>query len=146
MDEAIRGTDQITAGIGPATLEGLTAGVNAILEQARSNFYDSPAEWGINLMDIEAVWNIKKRKYERTGTLGASLQILSYDSNGKSHTIAFGSNLTYPFYQEYGYTSRGGRFIPGKFFLMRAVEMTRPRFNELMLSKIVTAIPWRVTT
>jgi len=110
----------------PVTMEGLVKGVNAIIDQAWKNFYATP----------------ESPRYFRTGKLGMSLKILNQQQTGSILLVEAGSDLEYAFYQEYGWTSRAGRSIPGKLFFTKAVEMQRPRFLELLSATIKATVPW----
>jgi len=110
----------------PVTMDGLVKGVNAVIEQARTNLYGHPPA----------------RRYRRTGRLGASLRILNQQQTGSIIVVEAGSDLEYGFYQEYGWTSRAGRQIPGKLFFTKAVETQRPRFLELLATTIKAGVPW----
>lgn len=130
IPETIRAVQQYSQQLRPVTMEGLVAGVNEVIKQARINLYAAPSREAATLMLLRG------QVYQRTGRLGNSLRILSQREEGSQIIVEAGSDLDYAFYQEYGWTSRAGNQIPGKLYFTRANELMRPRIAELLASTI----------
>jgi hypothetical protein len=78
----------------------------------------------------------------KTGALQASLDILSERITSNSIEIDAGSTISgYPFWQEYGWTSRSGKSIPGKYYFTQAVEMGRVLLPENVLIGVAMGLP-----
>jgi len=106
-------------------MTGLVEAVNAVIEQAKSNLYEYPPA----------------ARYKRTGRLGASLEILTQTQAGHLLVVEAGSLLEYAFYQEYGWTTRAGTSVPGKFYFTMAMEQKRYEFPDLLMAKVKAIVP-----
>jgi hypothetical protein len=117
MPEALRKLQGMRAKVLEVVLAGMRDGANEIVSLARTN----------------AMAVLKSR----TGTLINSLQMLDQSIEGNIVKVQVGSNvLGYPFFQEFGWTTRAGTSVPPKLFLTNAVETVRPKIPEYITARL----------
>lgn len=120
------------------TLEGLEQFVSdcgQVTPILRESIFEGLLEGGKEMVD-SAKSNIASALKFGTGALYNSMGIMGWSNTEASVDVTVGTNIPgYPYYQEFGYTSRGGRWIEGKMFLSYAVEEVAYRIPAIVEQK-----------
>jgi hypothetical protein len=94
--------------------------------------YDA-VEYGLTKTAADSVIAAKRRPRMpvRTGTLQSSIQMRKPRREGRRISVQWGSfDVRYALYQELGFRSRAGRFIPGRGFLRGAAAEEYPKLGD----------------
>ena len=94
---------------------------------------ESPKDTGQGLRDLK-VGKVKRRKGYKHVKVGLEYGNWTYGSTNENH----GARGIW--YQHWGYTTRGGRFIQGSFWMDDAFEKSRDKAAKTLISGINQAI------
>jgi hypothetical protein len=116
LDQALNQLMQLQGRVNDVVLAGMLDAANECVELAKANATSSMRM--------------------RTGRLVSSLGILSQQVGATSVSVTVGSSLPgYPFFQEYGWTTRSGKTVPGKYYFTRAVEEVTPKIADYIMAR-----------